>query len=122
MTSRSKKVAKVAKTIVRDKPPRRGKSQPNYFAGRRAEYRSIELLENAGFLCVRAAGSKGPADIVALAGGGGPTTLVQVKRGDRGISPLDREKLKEIKAKYGCNVLVHRWKKHARHPLTEEIQ
>jgi len=102
----------------RSKPPR--KKEANYFAGRRAEYRSIELLEKAGFICIRAAGSKGPADVVAI--GNGPPLLVQVKRGKRGLSPLEREKLTEIARRYHCMVIVHRWEKHARHPISEDIR
>jgi len=110
MTSRSK--------VVRKKAPR--KKEANYFAGRRAEYRSIELLDKAGFICVRAAGSKGPADIVAI--GKGPPVLVQVKRGKRGVSTAEREKLTEIARSYNCMVLIHTWKPHARQPIAEEVR
>lgn len=108
---------KTSRSKARSETRRHGEA--NYFAGRRAEYRSMDLLERAGMLTVRAAGSKGPADIVAI--GGGPPILVQVKRGQRGITPIEREKLKAIRARYNCMILVHRWRKHARHPETEEI-
>jgi hypothetical protein len=96
-----------------------GKPQAKYYAGRRAEYRTINLMENAGYLCIRAAGSKGPADVVAI--GNGPPMLIQVKRGKRGLTVLEREKLTEIRRRLNCQILVHRWEKHARFPITEEI-
>lgn len=92
-----------------------------YYSGRRAEYRSIQLLEDAGFLCIRAAGSKGPADVVAI--GAGPPLLVQVKRAIRGggVSKVEREKLQHVKRTYNCRVIVHLWRPHARSPIMEEI-
>jgi Holliday junction resolvase len=97
------------------------RSSAKYFSGRRAEYRTIKLLEDAGFLCVRAAASKGPADVVAI--GAGAPLLVQVKRSERGrgITKVEREKLVEIRRQYNCRVLVHVWKPHARSPIMEEI-
>lgn len=118
MKSRSK-----GQTTDRIKPKRRGPKEANYYAGRRAEYRTMELLENAGFLCIRAAGSKGPADVVAI--GKGDPLLVQVKRESsrrRSLSPVEREKLKDIASRFKCIVAVHTWKKHARQPLVEEIR
>jgi Holliday junction resolvase len=115
MMSRSKKADRI-------KPPRRPK-EANYFAGRRAEYRTMELLEKAGFLCIRAAGSKGPADVVAI--GNGPPLLVQVKRESsrkRGLNDVEREKLEGVARRYHCIVMVHTWKKHARQPIVEEIR
>jgi len=38
----------------------------NYSRGRAAEYRAKVALERAGYCVVRAAGSKGPADLVAF--------------------------------------------------------
>lgn len=34
--------------------------------GRRAEYKSIKLLEASGYVCIRAAASKGVFDLVAV--------------------------------------------------------
>lgn len=63
----------------------------NYTAGRSLEYRVIADLERDGYVCVRAAGSKGAADIVALKPG--QVLLVQAKRSGGTIPPLERATL-----------------------------
>lgn len=49
----------------------------HYIAGRAFEYRVIRDLQERGFWCIRAAGSKGAVDILALAKG--QILLVQAK-------------------------------------------
>lgn len=51
-----------------------------YTQGRRLEYKARDLLEGFGYLVVRAAGSKGPVDLVALCPHGSMPMLVQVKK------------------------------------------
>lgn len=66
----------------------------NYARGRAAEYRTIRLLEAAGYTCARTAGSHGCADVIAWNAQG--WRLIQVKRGRGGISPLDRETFAQL--------------------------
>lgn len=49
----------------------------NYVRGRAFEYRVIRDLQERGFWCIRAAGSKGAVDVLALAKG--QILLVQAK-------------------------------------------
>jgi Holliday junction resolvase len=62
--------------------------------GRRAEHRCQRLLESAGFATVRAAGSKGPADIVAF--DGVSIRLISVKSGTRYPSAAERDTLRAL--------------------------
>lgn len=67
-----------------------------YRSGQRAEWRARDLLKQRGHhTVIRAAGSKGPFDLVAIA----PQwiRLVQVKRGRR-ISSAERGELVALKA------------------------
>jgi Holliday junction resolvase len=56
--------------------------------GRRAEHRARTLLEAAGFAVCRAAGSKGPADLVAW--NGTAIRFISVKSGKRYASAAER--------------------------------
>ena len=61
------------------------------YKGRRAEHRARALLEAAGFAVCRAAGSKGPADLVAW-----DTTsirFISVKSGNEG---RDRDRARSL--------------------------
>jgi len=49
----------------------------NYRKGRRLEYKCIKYLKGLGYYCVRSAGSKGAADVVAF--GVNDTLVIQVK-------------------------------------------
>ena len=42
------------------------KGNPNYVAGRRAEYEARDILLSEGYAVMRAAGSKGAADLVGV--------------------------------------------------------
>lgn len=64
----------------------------NYLRGYRAELAARKELERQGYVVVRAAGSKGPVDLVAV--GADTVRLVQVKRareGKRGLAEALRE-------------------------------
>lgn len=67
----------------------------SYVKGRRAEYRVMRLLEAAGYVCVRTAGSHSPADVVAWRPGQTEMRFIQVKatRDGTGASPAEREAL-----------------------------
>lgn len=64
----------------------------HYTNGARCERQARDQLTAAGYFVVRAAGSRGPVDLVALPRGGGRALLVQVKRGAR-VRPADRDAL-----------------------------
>src|SRR5262245_57930602 len=68
-----------------------GGRMANYRKGRRLEHRARKLLEDAGFSVVRAAGSKGPADLVAFDAIG--FRLISVKSAGRYASAIEREVL-----------------------------
>ena len=86
--------------------------------GTRNERRSIAILEAAGYRCMRAAGSLGAWDIVAI----GPTdiALVQVKTRDW-PSGAELELLREFSAPPNARKLIHRWRSRQRLPDVKEI-
>ena len=59
--------------------------------GRRAEHRARTLLEAAGFTVCRAAGSKGPADLIAW--DGTSIRFISVKSGTTYASTVEKETL-----------------------------
>ena len=81
--------------------------------GRRNEHRSMAQCEAIGFLCVRAAGSKGLWDFVAIRHD--LVLLVQVKSTDM-PSPAERQALANCKVPSIARKVIHRWKKRARTP------
>ena len=86
----------------------------NYSRGRNHEYAVRDALETDGYWCVRAAGSKGKADLVALKPG--EVVLVQVKASSPQVSPAEREALFGM-ASATCTVPVVAYKP-ARRPIT----
>lgn len=66
----------------------------NYATGRTLEYKVRDALETDGYQCIRAAGSKGKADLVALKPG--EVLLVQVKTSGPQISPNERAALLDL--------------------------
>jgi hypothetical protein len=86
--------------------------------GTRNEYRSIVLLERAGYRCSRSAASLGAWDIIAV----GPVdvVLVQVKTRDwPGTSEM--ENLRTFPAPANCRKVVHRWRDGKREPDVREL-
>jgi len=81
---------------------------PNYERGRAAEYRVRRQLESEGWLCVRAAGSKGPVDIVAFRDG--RVRCIQVKTGTATVSPAERDALLRLKAILPADATVEIWR------------
>lgn len=90
----------------------------NYKKGRRNEYRSMRLLEAAGYLCIRAAGSHSPFDVVAV--GAGSILLVQCKTNEW-PSPAEMETIGNIRVPAGVSKVVHRWQDRVRLPLVKEV-
>jgi hypothetical protein len=74
-----------------------GRSMPNsnYRKGRRMEYAAKKILEAGGYTVIRAAGSHGPFDLVAVDWSG--VILIQVKA-DCKISKQELDKMSKIGA------------------------
>lgn len=92
-----------------------------YLAGRNAEYRAKRALIAHGYhTVIRAAGSKGPFDLIGL--GKTYIALVQVKRGRR-ISKRERAELFALTAQLPsfCTVEIWRYKPGERHPVVEVL-
>jgi Holliday junction resolvase len=87
--------------------------------GRRAEHRARALLEAAGFAVCRAAGSKGPADLIAW-----DTTsirFISVKSGTKYASALEREALQFLTRLENASVEIWRFPDRCRAPLIERL-
>jgi Holliday junction resolvase len=66
----------------------RSSTSNNYRRGYYAERRAAEELKKEGYFVVRAAGSRGPVDLVAI---GKDVRLIQVKRGKGALAEGKRE-------------------------------
>ena len=64
----------------------------NYRRGRAYEYRTMRILEDAGFVASRTAGSHGCYDVIAT--NLHQVRLIQVKVGDRSAGAAEREKFR----------------------------
>lgn len=91
----------------------------NYRKGRRNEYRSVRLLEMAGYYCVRAGGSRGIADIWAISAS--DIILCQVKSGDANITFAEIETMKALPVPTNCRKIIHLWRPNQRLPLVSEL-
>lgn len=80
----------------------------NYRAGSDLERAAKHVLEAEGWFVVRAAGSKGPVDLVAM--GNGQVLLIQCKTSGY-MSPDDRRALRGLAAGLGKEALACRWVK-----------
>jgi hypothetical protein len=85
----------------------------NYVKGRAAEYRTMRVLEAAGYRCSRSASSKGLWDVVGLSGT--DVVLCQVKAGAR-PSPSTYSEFVELVVPGNVRKLVHWWRPRAREP------
>lgn len=93
----------------------------NYVAGRRREYRTQQILEAAGYATIRAASSKGVADVVAV---NGPSVrLISVKSGGAYASAIEREALQALasRALGRYSVEIWRFPIRCREPLIEVL-
>jgi Holliday junction resolvase len=87
--------------------------------GRRAEHRARALLETAGFAVCRAAGSKGPADLIAW-----DTTVIRfisVKSGTKYATATERETLEQMPRPANASIEVWRFPDRYRTPLIERL-
>ncbi|HEY4721038.1 MAG TPA: hypothetical protein VII92_04275, partial [Anaerolineae bacterium] len=81
----------------------------NYLSGRRAEYAARRRLQLNGYTVVRAAGSKGPIDLVAW--NDSELRLIQIKSGRKGIAPDELSALQRLPAPPLASVEVWEWKR-----------
>lgn len=88
--------------------------------GRRAEHKARAILEAAGFSVTRAAGSKGPADLVAWNDHG--VHFVSVKSGTKYLSAIEREALLLMPLPPNASVECWRFPDRCRQPLIEKIR
>lgn len=94
----------------------------NYHAGRRREYRAQRILEAAGYSTVRAASSKGVADVVAVRGT--EVRFISVKSGGAYASGVEREQLSLLAERADRNLVtfeIWRFPDRAREPLIEVL-
>jgi Holliday junction resolvase len=87
--------------------------------GSRAERRARALLEAAGFQVCRAAGSKGPADLVAW-----DTTAIRflsIKSGTQYASAIEREALQLLPRPVNASVEIWRFPNRCRAPVIERL-
>jgi len=86
--------------------------------GTHNEYRSMRLLEAAGYRCTRAAASLGEWDIIAV--GSTDVVLLQVKTRDW-PGTVEMEQLRLFPAPPCCKKLVHRWRDRQHMPDVREV-
>lgn len=87
--------------------------------GRRAEHRARALLEAAGFTVCRAAGSKGPADLIAW--DGTSIRFISVKSGTQYASAVERETLQLMLRPAQSSVEIWRFPDRCRAPIVERL-
>ncbi len=92
----------------------------NYQRGRSREYRVIKSLQDEGYTCIRAAGSKGMFDIVAVGPKG--IRLIQVKL-NKGPTSGERSALAEFR-NHPANAVKEVWMftDGSREPVVQQIQ
>ena len=86
--------------------------------GTRNEHRTIEILEAAGYVCSRAAGSLGVWDVFGVSSA--DVVLVQVKTRDWPGS-VEMEVLRGFQSPPNCRKLIHRWRDRERVPDVKEL-
>lgn len=85
--------------------------------GARAEHRAMRLLEAVGYACVRAGGSLGMFDVIAL--GATDIKCLQVKSGTRYCSAIERELMRECQLPPNATREIWRFPDRCRTPLIE---
>ncbi len=92
----------------------------NYEKGRRREYQVIRTMEAAGFYCIRAAGSHGLFDVVAI--GPNELRLIQVKANQM-ASQAEQESLREFDlGPEGTSKFIWLYINGQRKPIIHRIQ
>lgn len=90
----------------------------NYKKGARNEYRAMRILESAGYVCSRAAGSHGAFDVVGWNRSG--FVLVQVKS-NCWPSPAEMELLQSTPTPANAQKLVYRFNDRQKMPIVKEV-
>jgi Holliday junction resolvase len=88
-----------------------------YRRGRSAEYRAIARLRRLNFLCIRSAGSHGPADLIA-ASPDRERFVIQVKSGKAKATGQERIELKFVASRFDATAQI--WTFKSRQPLEVE--
>ncbi len=86
--------------------------------GNRNEWRTIRLLEVAGYACTRSAASLGAWDVIGI--GRTDVVLVQVKSSEWPRS-AEMETLRNFVCPPNCRKLVHRWRKYQSMPDVRDL-
>jgi Holliday junction resolvase len=87
--------------------------------GARAEHRARALLESTGYQVLRAAGSKGVADLVAW--DAVSLRIVSVKSGTQYATAIEREALRNLPRPANATIEVWRFPDRCRAPLIERL-
>jgi Holliday junction resolvase len=86
--------------------------------GARNERRTIRLLEAAGYACMKAGGSLGVFDVIAI----GPIDIVLVQvKSNAWPGSVEMEALRLFRAPPNARKLVHRWRDRQRSPDLREL-
>jgi hypothetical protein len=101
----------------------------NYSEARKLEHAARHVLEADGYWCMRSAGSKGTADIIAIKRGPGfhwqpgikDILFIQCKT-DGYLAPAERAGLVDLSTKLGATSLVASWHKEGRAARTVRFE
>ena len=85
--------------------------------GARAERRARKLLEATGYYCIKAGGSLGLFDLVAI--GSADCRFIQVKSGTKYASAVEREQIQLMKLPFWATKEIWRYPDRCREPLIE---
>lgn len=87
--------------------------------GRRAEHRARAILEADGYHVVRAAASKGPADLVAWSDA--EIVFLAIKSGTKYASAAERETLRTMRRPANSRVEIWRFPNRCVTPVIERV-
>jgi Holliday junction resolvase len=87
--------------------------------GSRAERKAVRLLEAAGYVCTKAAGSLGIFDIIAI--GPADVRCLQVKAGTARLSGAERETIAALPVPASVSREYWRFPDYCRAPLIERL-
>ena len=91
-----------------------------YAKGRRGEHRARRILEAAGYEVCRAAGSKGPADLIAW--NSTAIRFISVKCGSRYLSAVEREVLGQMQRPPNASIECWRFPDRCKEPFIEIVR
>lgn len=87
--------------------------------GSRNEHKTIRLLESLGYRCMKAGGSLGVFDIIAVSADA--VLLIQVKS-NRWPGRVEMEAIRLFPCPANAKKLVHRWNDRQRMPDVKEVE